>query len=272
MNGFAGPSRISVGRGYLLRVQGVRRNRPDEALRSALSQSAAERRGTPQERGKTAAGAGSVRRSAGGGRLATGNLVADERCRVLFGLPASTDFSFALFLARISAPDRSQAERHVAKAQSRAGDYQHDYRTVWPDGSVHWVFIKGRSYHDAGEPRCFQGIGIDATARKLAEEEALSIARDENLQRHRAIERRAAEHRGRNGGGPGARIEPAAPRREHLRPRKPAAADQEPAKGRAGRRGLEQIGKEANRAAEIIRRVRTFVQKLQAALLHFFDE
>ena len=103
--------------------------------------------------------------------LVSGNLTADERCKALFGLPPATEPSFALFLERISPEDRPLAEQHIAEAMVRPGDYQAEYRTLWPDGSLHCLFIKGRSFHDApGKPRRFEGIVMDITDRKRAEE------------------------------------------------------------------------------------------------------
>jgi PAS domain S-box-containing protein len=110
--------------------------------------------------------------------LASGALTADDRCKALFGLPPTTELSFALFLERVLPDDRSLAEKHLAEAMVRAADYQGEYRTVWPDDSLHWLFIKGRSFHDTTGKPVFKGIAMDITDRKQAH--------DEQLQRHQA--------------------------------------------------------------------------------------
>jgi PAS domain S-box-containing protein len=103
--------------------------------------------------------------------LAGGNLTTDDRCKALFGLPPATEPSMALFRERISSADWQVAEQHVAEAMVRPGDCQAEYRTLWPDGSLHWIFIKGRSFQDApGKPRRLEGILMDITDRKRAEE------------------------------------------------------------------------------------------------------
>jgi PAS domain S-box-containing protein len=103
--------------------------------------------------------------------LVKGTLTTDDRCKALFGLPSTTEPSFELFLERITPQGRPIAQQHVAEATARPADLAADYRTLWPDGSEHWIFIKGRSYHDApGRPCCFEGITMDITDRKRAEQ------------------------------------------------------------------------------------------------------
>ena len=113
--------------------------------------------------------------------LVTGALTADERSKELFGLPASAEPSFALFLERTVAEDRELARRHLAEASVHPGDYRGEYRTIWPDGSLHWILIKGRAFHDTpGKPRCLMGVTIDVTQRKQAEE---ALQHERNLLR-----------------------------------------------------------------------------------------
>ena len=102
--------------------------------------------------------------------LVSGALTADDRCKTLFGLPPATEPNFALFLERIFPDDRSVAERHIAEARVRPGDYEAEYRTAWPDGSPRWLFIKGRSFHDVPSKPFLKGIMMDVTDRKAAEQ------------------------------------------------------------------------------------------------------
>lgn len=101
--------------------------------------------------------------------LASAELTADDRCKALFGLPSTTEPSFALFRERVFPDDRLVAEKHLAEARGQPGDYEAEYRTVWPDGSLHWLFIKGRAFHDTAKP-CIKGVVMDVTDRKQAEE------------------------------------------------------------------------------------------------------
>ena len=102
--------------------------------------------------------------------LVTGAMTADDRCKALFGLPPATAPSFALFLERVFPEDHPIAERHLAEAKLRPNDCEAEYRTVWPDGSLHWLLIKGRSFHDDPAKPFFKGVVMDVTARKQADE------------------------------------------------------------------------------------------------------
>jgi PAS domain S-box-containing protein len=108
-----------------------------------------------------------------------GTLVADQRTKDLFAVPGTAEPSFALFLERIFPEDRALAQRHYAEALVCPGDYQGEYRTTWPDGSQHWLFLRGRSFHDGpGKPARMDGIAMDITDRKQAEAALLeSISR-----------------------------------------------------------------------------------------------
>jgi len=73
-----------------------------------------------------------------------------------------------------------------AAARDAGTGYEHEYRMVHADGGVVWVSERGVVLHDAeGRPWVVQGVMVDITARKLAEEE---------LQRAWEREREGAEH------------------------------------------------------------------------------
>ena len=51
--------------------------------------------------------------------------------------------------------------------------YEMEYRAVWPDGSVHYIAVRGKLFRDqTGEPVKVNGLVWDITEHKLAEEEA----------------------------------------------------------------------------------------------------
>jgi PAS domain S-box-containing protein len=108
--------------------------------------------------------------------LVTHTLDTDERFRVIFaGSTEPLDYEQAF--AAIHADDRSRVREAVAAA-TRPDDpapYAEEYRVIHPDGSVHWVFAKGRVNHDrpgqGHRVATFDGTIADITARKLIEEE-----------------------------------------------------------------------------------------------------
>jgi len=109
-------------------------------------------------------------------------LMADDRCKAMMGLPPATDSSLALFLEQISRDDRARIQEQIAEAMVRPGDYDGEYRVIWPDGSVHWLFLKGRAIYDNSGRPCLKGIAMDVTAHRRAED-----ALRESEQRNRVM-------------------------------------------------------------------------------------
>lgn len=75
-------------------------------------------------------------------------------------------------------PDDRDRVAAVALASARTGgDFSEEYRLVQPDGSVRWIYTRGRAYLDAdGQPERNTGVIIDITERKQVEA-ALEAAR-----------------------------------------------------------------------------------------------
>jgi PAS domain S-box-containing protein len=108
----------------------------------------------------------------------------DERCRRLFGVPKTGTLSAARTLEAIHPDDRERVLKSAmwARDPSSDGRYKAEYRTVWPDGSVHWVYARGQAFF-AGEgaerrPVRFTGTVMEITERKRAEEALLSAKED----------------------------------------------------------------------------------------------
>jgi two-component system CheB/CheR fusion protein len=94
-----------------------------------------------------------------------------DECKRLFGIAAGTEMTYALFLAAVHPDDRGRVDLAVRRALQEGADYDIEYRTVWPDASVRWVVTRGRAYRDAaGKPVRMEGVALDVTRRKQAEE------------------------------------------------------------------------------------------------------
>jgi PAS domain S-box-containing protein len=66
--------------------------------------------------------------------------------------------------------DRPGADAARAQMMAGQGDFSHEHRVFRPDGSIIWVFARGRLLHDdAGTPIRFIGVSVDITERRLAE-------------------------------------------------------------------------------------------------------
>ena len=100
----------------------------------------------------------------------------DEYYRV-YGLePGSVQSSYENWLKFVHPQDRDKADKQVACAVKDSHDLNIEYRTVWPDGTIHWVSVKGKVFCDAdGQPSRMIGISIDVTENKRREEELQSL-------------------------------------------------------------------------------------------------
>jgi two-component sensor histidine kinase len=88
-----------------------------------------------------------------------------------WGRAASDEFSYDTLLAAIHPEDRDMHERAVADAIKSGGTLDIEYRNVWPDGTVHWLRVRGRAVYDQnGAPQRMAGISLDITDRKRTEE------------------------------------------------------------------------------------------------------
>jgi two-component system CheB/CheR fusion protein len=94
----------------------------------------------------------------------------DELYR-LYGLePQSLAITFAGFLHRVHPEDRDLVRTTVGRAFAQGAAFGMDHRTVWPDGSVHWLHGQGRVVKVEGAPVLMSGTSQDITRRKENEE------------------------------------------------------------------------------------------------------
>ena len=83
----------------------------------------------------------------------------------------SVEPTFESGMAFIHPDDRNRVELALQQALAGKGEYETEYRTTFPDGSVHWIGARGRATFDqAGKPERMIGIAMDITSNKLAED------------------------------------------------------------------------------------------------------
>jgi PAS domain S-box-containing protein len=128
--------------------------------------------------------------------LRTGEITWSEYLEALYGLPAGGfEGSYAAWQQRVLAADRPAVEAHLAQAVARRGDFQFEYRVVWPDGTIHWVTTAGKVVTDErGEPTRTLGVSMDITERKRAEEQVRGL----NAELEQRVAARTAELRQTN--------------------------------------------------------------------------
>ncbi|MDF5711612.1 MAG: PAS domain-containing protein [Nostoc sp. S4] len=103
------------------------------------------------------------------------NLIAKEliwtdKCKQLFGLSLEAEISYEIFLNCVHPEDRLSVEEAIARSLAEKVDCEVEYRTIWPDSSIHWIDAKGRVFYDAdGKALRIMGTAQDITQRKQAE-------------------------------------------------------------------------------------------------------
>ncbi|BCL33776.1 PAS domain S-box protein [Nostoc sp. MS1] len=89
----------------------------------------------------------------------------------LYGLPNTTlNPNFQSFLKLIHPQDREAFQQSITNIIEQGGQFTVEYRTVWPDGSIHWLCGKGQVYYnDSGQAIRMIGTTRDITDRKQSE-------------------------------------------------------------------------------------------------------
>ena len=75
--------------------------------------------------------------------------------------------SFEAWAARVHPADLDEAVAALDQARDTREEFNHEFRTVHPDGSVHWLHGRGRFfYNETGEPVRMVGAMTDTTERR----------------------------------------------------------------------------------------------------------
>jgi PAS domain S-box-containing protein len=98
-------------------------------------------------------------------------LVWDDQCKKHFGLPADAEVTMETFYELVHPEDRERTREAVERAIAEHTPFDREYRIITPDGRARWIQAIGRGFYDeSGEPYRFDGVTIDVTDRKEAEE------------------------------------------------------------------------------------------------------
>ncbi|WP_175517117.1 ATP-binding response regulator [Planctomicrobium piriforme] len=101
---------------------------------------------------------------------ATGELACSDLCKANFGRTAESSFSYSDLVAAIHPEDRERVQRAVDTALSEGAECNIEYRTIWPDGSLHWVLVRGLVALPIDRAGTWMsGVSLDVTAHKQAE-------------------------------------------------------------------------------------------------------
>ncbi len=106
-------------------------------------------------------------------------LFVSEGMLPLTGYPAEDYIAGRCHIAGLTLPaDRPVVRAAVTGAMQQRQPFEVEYRFAHRDGREKWVLVRGRPIHAAdGRFRFLEGLAIDVTALKLAEQEKLAIER-----------------------------------------------------------------------------------------------
>ncbi len=105
--------------------------------------------------------------------LKRNSLVWNDQCTALFGFARDDAVTYERFLAALHPDDRTRVNGVIQAIIHDGIEYNTEYRSVWPDESVHWLDARGRIRRDdSGKAVRMMGSVVDITERKLAEERA----------------------------------------------------------------------------------------------------
>ncbi len=102
--------------------------------------------------------------------ITTNELTWTEKCQQLFGLSPEAEMGYEIFLRSIHPEDCQVIQEAIARSLEEKVDCDIEYRSLWSDGSIHWIAAKGRVFYDAeGKAVRLMGTAQDITQRKQVE-------------------------------------------------------------------------------------------------------
>jgi PAS domain S-box-containing protein len=118
--------------------------------------------------------------------IQTNQLTWDDNLDRLFGLqPGQSVQNLDNFLEKVHPEDRQKVVDLCRQCAREGIDFDLSFRVIWPDGSIHWLDDKGKTYKDArGRPLYMTGACIDITEKQ----KAIQALRDSEAQFRSLIE------------------------------------------------------------------------------------
>lgn len=102
--------------------------------------------------------------------VGTGEFTVSEVCKANFGRRPDEAFSYQDLIASIHPEDRARQAAVVQQAIESRSSFDLEYRVIWPDGSLHWVQVRGRVLDPEETSVRLVGVSQDVTERKNAEQ------------------------------------------------------------------------------------------------------
>ncbi len=89
----------------------------------------------------------------------------------LYGLAAGGfQKTYSHWLSMVLPEDREKAEKAI-KSSIKNSRFEVEFRIIWPNGSIHWIYARGKTYYDKKHnPLKIVGLNMDITLKKKIEE------------------------------------------------------------------------------------------------------
>jgi PAS domain S-box-containing protein len=97
-------------------------------------------------------------------------LTASAASKALFGRGQEDPFTYHHVVAGVHPDDLGRVNEAVRFIEDKHCDCSVEFRTVWPDDSVHWAEVRARLVQNKAGSKVLIGVSSDVTDRKKAEE------------------------------------------------------------------------------------------------------
>ncbi|MBK9154107.1 MAG: response regulator [Chloracidobacterium sp.] len=116
-------------------------------------------------------------------------IFATPTCNELFGLGAHGSFTYDDYIQAVHPDDREFVDDLIQTARRKGTKYSDEFRVLYDDGSVDWIWADGRCFLDENKlPNRMMGVVRNVTEQKLAAEELVRVHELERRARNEAVE------------------------------------------------------------------------------------
>ena len=189
----------------------------------------------------------------------TGKLTWNPVTERLHGLPVGTfEGTYEAFLSRVHADDRAELEALHKKGRREGDVIEFEFRALWPDGSAHWLATRGQYVLDEQRrPLRASGVTMDIDERKRAREDA-------RRQREEMAHLLRVNIMAEMASGLAHEINQPLTAISNFAGAALQLEKDDKLSGERAREILGEIHHQAHRAAEVVRRLRSFIRKRPA--------
>jgi PAS domain S-box-containing protein len=196
--------------------------------------------------------------------IKTDTVIRSPKIYELLGIdPLAGADEASTFWSKVDPDDLKRVLDGLEELKESGSDWRDEFRVYRPDGSVRWLVGVGRLVRDPdGSPMTMYGVNYDITEQKTAEAELRqSEARTQSLKEQLMHVGRVSELSQVSAGIAHELNQPLAAMLNYSATAKRLIAKNDQATFEAAAKAITQAGAQALRAAEIIRRMRDFVEK-----------